>query len=103
MLSVPIREGLTQLIDVFAAKMRSMGVSIEWELTQTHVQIHADMGISNLLKQTLEYCYEETHVFNHRGQCHVSGVYTRPTLYKGDAVLNMYYKWQSRIKRRNTF
>jgi len=103
MFSVPIREGLPQLIGVFACKMHSMGIPIEWESSQTHVRIHADMGISNLLKQTLEYCYEETHVFNHEGLCHVSGLYTRPTLAQGDAILNMYHKWQFRIKRRNTF
>lgn len=103
MLCVPMREGLVQFMGIFSGKMREMGVGIRWTETDTHVEIRSDMGLLNILRPALQYCFENTYAFDHKGFGKVTGKFIRPDLEPNDAILNMYHKWQTRIERRNTF
>jgi hypothetical protein len=101
MLLVPKRDGMMEFIEVFGDKMRQMGMDFEWKMTDTHIEIETDMGISNLLRPALGYCFEQAYVFDHKGVGSIVGKASRPPLTDDDAILHMYHKWQNKLTKRN--
>ena len=103
MLTLPNREGLSNLMQVFSEKMRSMGVGMRWQEKNDQIIIHCDMGISSILSKALHYCFEDQYSFDHKGHGVITSTAPRLKLQPDDEIVHMYHKWQQRIERRNSF
>lgn len=101
MLTVPMRDGIQEFMMVFAEKMREMGMTFEWSEKSNHIEIETDMGISNLLRPALGYCFQQAYVFDHKGVGRIVCKATRPPLTEDDAILHMYHKWKCKLAKRN--
>lgn len=93
---------MTEFIEVFGEKMREMGMNFDWNISDTHIQIETDMGISNLLRPALAYCFQHAYRFDHNGIATIVGKVTRPPLADDDAIIHMYHKWQTKLTKQNS-
>ena len=103
MLMVGMRYGMIDFIKIFASKMEDMGISIKWHNDMQYVYIEAQNGVTHILSQALEYCYEETYAFTHKGLGIIQGKMERTKQNTTVEIKHMYIKWCRTIKRCNSF
>ena len=95
-LTIPSREKLPSLINIFATKISEMGIRLDVQSTENGVSItfpsHMRQWVTPFLENLLSYCYKQQYSFQ-QGRAITSGTFNRHEFDTPDDIARMYRKW----------
>ena len=95
-LTIPSRDKLPSLINIFTTKIGEMGILLTMQSTENGVSItfpsHMRQWVTPFLANLLSYCYKQQYSFQ-QGHAITSGTFNRHEFNTSDDIARMYRKW----------
>ena len=95
-LTIPSRDKLPSLINIFASKIGDMGILLTTQSNESGVAItfptHMQQWVEPFLENLLSYCYKQRYSFQ-RGRAIASGTSNKHEFNTPDDIVRMYRKW----------
>lgn len=95
-LTIPSRDKLPSLINIFTTKIGDMGIRLDVQSTENGVSItfpsHMRQWVTPFLANLLSYCYKQQYSFR-QGHAIISGTFNRHEFDTPDDISRMYHKW----------
>lgn len=95
-LTIPSRDKLPSLINIFTTKIGEMGILLTMQSTENGVSItfpsHMRQWVTPFLANLLSYCYKQQYSFQ-QGHAITSGTFNRHEFDTPDDIARMYRKW----------
>ena len=95
-LTIPSRDKLPSLINIFTTKIGDMGIRLDVHSTENGVSItfpsHMRQWVTPFLANLLSYCYKQQYSFQ-QDRAIASGTFNRQEFNTLDDIARMYRKW----------